>query len=460
MHIHSVSLLATLTAAVLAGMVISAEGQDAYFQTNLVANSEAYNPQIVDPNMTDAWGLALRPPGAGGHFWVADAVGGTSVEYTGDVNGITLHQDGLATVSLDTPQFTDHGYAFVTGVVYNSASDFSGQPVEFAVSGPANNLSSGTPVPIPGGTSGSSKFVFVTEDGAINAWRSNTATAMPTAPIKVDYSKTSSYFPYATNSVFTGVAMTQNVYTSGAFVTNGVGGSGNLLFAADQRNNAIQVFSNQWQDVTSSFHFATPATVGGLHPFNVVDLAGHLFVTYAQFNPSGDEGQEQNEGAGLGHIVEYNENGTLARDFHDEANTSAGVLDEPWGVAIAPSTFGIYGGDVLVSNFGDGKVAAFDPVTGDFLGNLKDQHGDDISIDGIWGLAFGNGVSLGDANSLYFTAGPEAEQDGLFGKLTVAPEPNSIASLLGGASLLMGCIRLRHQPKAASRSERRAAHRR
>src|SRR5450432_804357 len=162
---------------------------NAYEQTNLVSNLASYNPQIIDPNMTDAWGIARRPPGAGGHIWVANAVGGTSSEYIGDINGIPLHQDGLTSVTLDTPRFTDHGYAFVTGQVYNSASDIAGQPVEFNVSGPANNLASGTPVPIPGGTSGSSKFVFVTEDGAINAWRSNTATAMTSAPVMVDYSK-------------------------------------------------------------------------------------------------------------------------------------------------------------------------------------------------------------------------------------------------------------------------------
>jgi len=426
----------------LAAAAMPAAAQSGYVQTNLVANNASYNPQIVDPTMTDAWGIALRPPGAGGHIWIANAVGGTSSEYIGDVNGIPLHQDGLTSVSLDTPQFTDHGYAFVTGQVYNSASDIAGQPVEFAVSGPADNLSSGTPVPIPGGTSGSAKFVFVTEDGAINAWRSNTATAMTSAPVKVDYSKTGDFSSagLAANAVYTGVAMTQNAYTSAAYAANGAGGTGNLLFAADQRNNAIEVFNNTWQDVTSSFHFATPADVGGLHVFNVTDIGSHLYVTYAAFNPSGDEGQEQLEGAGLGHIVEYNEDGSLALDFHDGANTPEGVLDEPWGVAVAPGTFGQYSGDLLVGNFGDGTIAAFDPATGNFIDDLKDADGNVISIDGIWGLTFGNGVSLGDASSLYFTAGPNAEQDGLFGKLTVAtaaPEPGSIALLGAGAFALL-----------------------
>ncbi len=177
----------------------------------------------------------------------------------------------MTSVTLDTPQFTDHGYAFVTGLVYNAASDVAGQPVEFPVSGPADNYSNTPPTPIPGGTSGSAKFVFVTEDGAINAWRLNTATGMTSAPIAIDYSKTAPFFPYAANCVFSGVAMSTNAYTTSAYTSAG----GNHLFATDFRNNAIEVFNNQWQDVTPSYHFQTPADVGSLHVFNITDLAGH-----------------------------------------------------------------------------------------------------------------------------------------------------------------------------------------
>ncbi len=136
------------------------------------------------------------------------------------------------------------------------------------------------------------------------------------------------------------------------------------------------------------------------------------------FDPNIDEGFEDEPG--FGHLVEYNEDGTLAKDF------SGGDLDSPWGIAIAPSTFGAFANDILVANFGnDGTIAAFDPSTGNFIDDLHDGNGNVLSIDGIWGLTFGNGVSLGDANSLYFTAGPDSEQDGLFGKITVAPEPGS-----------------------------------
>jgi uncharacterized protein (TIGR03118 family) len=392
-----------------------------YVQTNLAANKDDYHPQIVDRNMLDGWGIALRPPGAGGHIWISNAATGTSSEFIGDVPGNPLHQDGLKVVKLDVPNWTDHGYAFVTGQAYNSASDLPGQPVEFPVSGPAENLKGSSPEEIPGGFVGSAKFVFVTEDGCINAWSASTAVSMKNAPVMIDYSKTSNWMPYRTNCVFTGVALTNNPADSDAYKKAG----GNHLFVADIRNNAIQVFDNQWKDVTRAFHFETPATVGGLHPFNIADLDGHLFVAYAEFDPNSDEGQEQFAGAGHGHVVEYNEDGTLVKDFF----AGHGVLNLPWGMAIAPATFGTFSNKLLAANFGDGTISAFDLETGDFAGYLRDPDSKIISIDGIWGLAFGSGHSLGSATSLYFTAGPNNEQDGLFGRLdTRTPKTHRAAS--------------------------------
>jgi uncharacterized protein (TIGR03118 family) len=209
--------------------------------------------------------------------------------------------------------------------------------------------------------------------------------------------------------VFSGVALTNNPVNSDAYKKAG----GNHLFATDIRNNAIVVFDNRWKDVTKSYHFQTPKTVGELHPFNIVDLNGHLFVAYGEFDPNSDEGQEQIADPAAGHIVEYTEDGKLVKDFF----AGHGVLNLPWGMAIAPASFGKYANDLLVANFGDGTIAAFDLKSGDFAGYLRDPDTKIISIDGIWGLAFGNGVSLGDANALYFTAGPNSEQDGEFGRL-------------------------------------------
>jgi len=395
-------------AAVTTATLCAQSPDDAYIQTNLVANRAGFEARIIDDKMRNPWGIALRPPGAGGHIWISNARTGTSSEFIGDVPGNPLHQDGLKIVTLDCPRFTDHGYAFVTGQAYNSASDLPGQPEEFPVAGPAHNLKTSPPEEIKDGYSGPAKFVFVTEDGCINAWSANTAVAMETSPVRIDYSKTAAHFPYRTNCVFTGVTLTNNAADADAYKKAG----GNHLFATDFRNSAIVVFDNHWKDVTSSYHFQTPASVGELHPLNIAALGGHLFVAYAKFTVESDEGQEQTAGAGLGHVVEYNEDGTLVKDFQ-----TAGALNVPWGMAIAPATFGVFANALLVANFGDGTISAFDLRTGDFLGYLRDPGTHIISIDGIWGLTFGNGVSLGDANALYFTAGPNNEQDGLFGRL-------------------------------------------
>jgi uncharacterized protein (TIGR03118 family) len=406
-------------------------GSNAYVETDLVCDDAYYTLQgynetnkpglMKNGNMIDSWGIGIRPPGAGGHFWIANAMSGTVSEYIGDVNGVPLHQDGLKVVSMDLPRWTDHGFAVVTGLAYNVASDIKGQPIEFPVSGPADDRSTNPPAPISGGTSGSAAFAFVTEDGCVNAWRQNTKVAMQTAPLIINYSKTS-VFPYHANCVFSGCALTTNAYTTDAFAKLG----GNHLFATDFRSGAIQVFDNKWKDVTSSYHFETPKDVKDLHAFNIADLGGHLFVTYALFTGNSDEGMEEEDGRGpgFGHLVEYDETGKLIKDFKDK-----GMLNAPWGLAIAPPTFGKFGGNLIVANLGDGTIAAFDLKSGRFLDQLKDDKGNVISIDRIWGITFGNGVSLGDANSLYFVAGPNNETCGLFGKLTVAAAaPKSAAS--------------------------------
>ena len=434
------------SAGLLVGACISnaasADILNAFAQTNLVANSAAYNPQIVDPAFTDSWGIALRPPGAGGHIWVNQAFGGTSSTFVGDVNGIPLHQDPLHGVTLDAPAFTDRGTAFDTGIVYNSASDLTGQAVEFPVSGNAHNLNTNANL---GTVSGTSKFIFCTEDGCVNSWMSNTAASMDSSPVILDYSKASgtagnpNYLQLgdAANPVYSGLAITAHAVTGPQVGT----AAGNHIFVADFRNNNINVFNDQWKNVSASFAFQTPtdllSTTGTpLHIFNIQDLGGHLFATYAAFNPDGDEGLEQINQNGDGAVVEYNEDGSLVREFHDSSKLTE-KLDAPWGVALAPAGFGPFGGDLLVTNFGDnGTLSVFNPSTGNYLGKLNDLAGNPIAIDGIWGLTFGNGVGLGDANSLYFTAGPANEFDGVLGKLTVAEVPEPITPSIIGASVV------------------------
>jgi uncharacterized protein (TIGR03118 family) len=463
----------------LAVHVPAAFAQNSYVQTNLVSDLASDNPEILDSDFHDSWGIALRPPGAGGHIWINNAENGTSDEFIGDVGGNPLHQDALQSVTIDAPTFTDHGYSFDTGIVYNSASDAdaaaglqdlaygtnpSSDIYEFGLynqTAYVNNNPDNTTT-----YTGPAKFAMCTEDGCINAWASNTATAMPSAPIMVDYSKEGNFGDagLAANAVYSGMAMTENLYStssSSAFVTQG----GNHIFATDFRNNVIEVFNDQWQDVTSTYKangaftppanildnpFADAATPGSnphvaLRAFNITDIGGNLYVAYGMFYAAGDEGMEEQDGQGLGAVCEFSETGQLIREFNDE-----GQLDAPWGMVIAPASFGAYGGDLLVTNFGSGYISAFDTTTGDFVGNLDDPDGNPINIDGIWGLTFGNGVSLGGSNTLYFTAGTNNEVDGLFGSLNVStgpvPEPGSIAFLgVGLLGLIAAGGRLRRK---------------
>jgi uncharacterized protein (TIGR03118 family) len=299
----------------------------------------------------------------------------------------------------------EDGLANVTGQVYNAASDFPNQHVEFPVSGPASNLTSGTPVPI-GTISGAAKFVFVTTDGTINAWRSGTAASMNQAVLVKDYSdrgadriRSLRYFP-----AFTGVAMSTLPKAE------------NRLYVTDFQNNSIRVLDNQWHDITDRVSFARPADLPASYsPFNIQCIEGRLYVAFAELDPDGEEPGTDVPAPGAGRVVAYDLDGHIVQEFAD-----GGKLNSPWGFAIAPADFGPFGGALLVANFGDGTIAVFDLKTGKFRDYLRDGAGKAISLDGIWGLAFGNGVSLGDADSLYFTAGPNAEQDGIFGRVRYA----------------------------------------
>lgn len=419
-----------------------AAGSNAYAQTILVANDAKYNPTImVDPYLVNPWGIALRPPGAGGHFWTSNAGTGTTTTYIGDVPGLPLYQDGLKVVPIVTSAYDRQlvetgadGVAQVTGQAYNAASDYAGQPVEFFVSGPAINNSNGSDYGID---AGSAKFIFVTQDGTINAWRTKTDPGMVEAVVIKDYSMASSIVPGSQAAGerrpgFNGVAMTTDQWT---LDTNGNKVADNRLYVADFANGNIMTFDNQWNDISASTPFARPADLSEVWmPFNVQQLSdGRIYVAWVENSLEIDEPTEEVSGPGIGRVVAYDRDGNLLQDY-----TEHSLLNAPWGMVIAPEGFGAFSGSLLVANFGDGTIAAYDRASGASLGYLRDANGNVISIDGIWGLTFGNGVHLGEATSLYFTAGPDEERDGIFGKLTVAavPEPESYAMLLAGLGLI------------------------
>jgi uncharacterized protein (TIGR03118 family) len=373
----------------------------------LVANRPGIAPDaLIDRHLINPWGIAIRPAGVGGHFWISNAGNLSTSTYIGDVNGAPLRQDGLKIVYLDGPLISyEDGLANVTGQVYNAASDFPAQPEEFPVAGPASNLTTGTAVPI-GVSTGPAKFVFVTTDGTINAWRSGTAESMDRAVIVKDYSdhgrdqiRDLPHLP-----AFTGVAISEQH------------GAGNRLYVTDFQNSTIRVLDNRWRDITASVPFARPANMpANFSPYNIQLLDGRLYVAFAVVDTDAEEAAADVPGPGAGHIAVYDLDGRIVAEMADVSR-----LNSPWGMAIAPKTFGPFGGALLVANFGDGTVAAFDRATGAFRDYLRDQAGKPIVIDKIWGLVFGNGVSLGDSDSLYFTAAPNQEQDGVFGRLRYA----------------------------------------
>jgi uncharacterized protein (TIGR03118 family) len=217
-----------------------------------------------------------------------------------------------------------------------------------------------------------SLFIFATEDGTISGW--NQAVNAGTPIVTVDNS--------AGEAIYKGLALATN-------------GSVNFLYATNFRAGRVDVF-------------ADPDLPAGFAPFGITEINGQLFVTYA----NQDDGQEDDvAGPGNGFVDVFDTNGVLMQRF-----ASRGTLNSPWGVVLAPAGFGSLGNDLLVGNFGDGRINVFASASGTFLGQLSD--GDKpIAIDGLWGLAFGNGGTAGDVNTLFFTAGPDGESHGIFGML-------------------------------------------
>jgi uncharacterized protein (TIGR03118 family) len=237
------------------------------------------------------------------------------------------------------------------------------------------------------------RFLFATEGGNIDGWQSGT-----TAAVRV---------------------------TTGDAVYKGLALDANRIFATDFVGGKIDTFDNAYAPLTPSGGFTDPTLPAGYAPFGIQNIGGTLYVTYAL--QSG--GPDEVSGPGHGYVDEFDSNGNFIKRL-----ISGGELNSPWGVAMAPAGFGEFGGDLLVGNFGDGRINAFDPFTGTFLGALTDSSGTPIEIDGLWGIAFGNSGAGSDPGKLYFTAGPHEEADGLFGSLTAIPEPSSV--LLCGAGLV------------------------
>jgi uncharacterized protein (TIGR03118 family) len=254
-------------------------------------------------------------------------------------------------------------------------------------------------------------FLFVSEDGTVSGWRGALGTTAETLQ----------------------TGSTANVYKGAAYATIG---SHSYLYAANFRAGTIDVIKGDAGAPALTGTFTDPTLPSGFAPFNVQRLGSTMYVTYAL-----QDAAKHDDVAGLGNgfVDAYDLNGNFVRRIG-----SAGTLDSPWGVTLAPSSFGSYGGDLLVGNFGDGHINAFDPLTGTFIGLLgAEGSSDPLSIDGLWDITPGNGGGAGNPNQLYFSAGPAGESHGLFGTLQAVPEPGP--ALWGLAALVPVGIMLRRR---------------
>jgi len=288
------------------------------------------------------------------------------------------------------------------GTGFSLVDDASGNK-SFAVSIPP--ASSAEPHGVPAGTvfnadtsifdipgKGSATFLFGNLDGTIAAWNSSTAQAVTVA----DNS--------SAKASYTDIAVVKN--TTGTF-----------LLAANFAGGKVDVFDSSFSSSHLAGNFSDPDLPGGFAPFGIHTIGNNVFVTYAQIN---DQGRE-NVGAGLGYVDAFDLNGNFVKRA-----VSQGALNAPWGMALAPSGFGSLGGSLLVANFGDGVINAYDPSTFALKGQVTDSNGAPIANPGLWEIVFGVGNTIGtpatagDPNTLYFAAGINNETGGLFGSISVA----------------------------------------
>ncbi|MGF6839344.1 uncharacterized protein (TIGR03118 family) [Paraburkholderia youngii] len=378
-----------LKAAVIvlaAGFTIGhAAADDAYVVKPLVSNVAGAAPK-VDGVLQNAWGIAFSP--AGSPFWINDNATGCSTLYDGEGTKVTTLQ-----VAIPLP-----GNVIPAGACHPVLPKSPPNPTPAAPTGIVWNPSSAFLVP---GTKIPAVFVFATEDGTISAWAGGLNPAN-NAVIAVDNSSNPS-------------AASGAVYKALVF---GVNAQGGFLFATNFRSGRIDVFGPNGSDglftpATTDGGFVDPNIPAGYAPFGIANIDGDLFVTYAKQNK---EKHDDDAGRGRGFVDVFDTDGHLLRRF-----ASRGTLDSPWGITRASFAFGRFSGKILIGNFGDGRINVFDN-DGGFVDQLENEFGNPLAIDGLWTLTLGGGRNS-SPDTLYFSAGPNKETNGLFG--IIAPASGS-----------------------------------
>jgi uncharacterized protein (TIGR03118 family) len=338
-----------------------------FTENKLVGSDPSVGAAQTDPNLLNPWGIAES---ATGPFWVSDNGSGLASIYSVTPSGVTTNVIPPVTIAVPPGQMP--GTASPTGQVFNS----------FQSEG-AFTLQDGSPA----------AFLFATEDGTISGWNSKAGTQSIIAVNEAN-NPAAGDEAQGLGAVYKGLAI-------------GASDDGPVLFAANFRHGTVDTYDKNFNFIKS---FTDPNVPQGFAPFNVQVLDNKLFVTFAQQN---DMKHDDVAGAGNGFVDEFDLKGNMLQRV-----ASHGPLDSPWGLAIAPQSFGRFAGDLLVGNFGDGTIDAFNLGTDHFAGKLLGADGKPIVIGDLWAITPGNGGSGGDANTLYFTAGVQNEAQGLFGSLT------------------------------------------
>jgi uncharacterized protein (TIGR03118 family) len=371
------AILLGATAGVLAAQASNAP-QNSYLVHNLVSDL-ANTADHQDPNLVDPWGVGFGAT----PFWVGNNGSGTATLYGGAGNIIPL----VVTI----PQAGNADTAGpVTGVVFNS----------FASNTNAFDVQSGKPA----------LFIFCSEDGVISGW--NQSVSGTKATILFDNSKS--------GAVYTGCALGGTAAAPYLFAANFSAGRVDVYDANLNLNPAPFGQNTLPQPFSGSSPFSNPPIPAGYAPYNIQNINGTLFVTYAK-----QDAQKHDSvgGPGNGFVANFNVSGGLIANL-----VSGGPLNSPWGMAIAPSNFGLFAAALLVGNFSDGKINAFNATTGAPLGTLNDTTGSPIAIPGLWSLNFGGGAQSEDPGTLYITAGigggpndDPLESHGLLASIEAAP---------------------------------------
>jgi len=348
--------LATILAVASLSFLATPVSAKGFTQLNLDSNMPGLALH-TDSNVVNAWGTTFN--GKGTILWVND--NGTGVSTTFDVNG-----NPLSIVVTIPPPAGQSGPATPTGIVFNPTADF---------------------VVTSGGKSAEALFLFATEDGTISGW--NPAVESADAVLAVDRSDT--------GAVYKGLALAQT-------------DSGNFIYATNFHAGVIEKFDADFDLVDS---FTSADIPDGFAPFGIREIGGKLFVTYAKQKLPGKHDDEA--GADNGFVVVFD-----PETDEDAVFAAHGTLNSPWGLLVAPNGIGRFGGDLLVGNFGDGRINAFDLRTGLLEGQLQDRRGKPLTIDGLWGLEKNPVTAEVGPRLIYFAAGPDDESNGLIGTLRIA----------------------------------------